>query len=435
MGLSRRENALRNLKKINKKWKKLKKEVDLNKCLCLKNNKICLDTKKWLKLSNYIERIKHVPAIIDILDVKYGSELIKITYDYYNPHKHKKEVFTRVIPIKLEFNEEMMYFLGLWCGDRFRVGISNNCYELLRFTSNFLINRFKQPKSFVLGEILSSEPLSDSEWKKHIKILKNIGASKIRCRIDKRKFVKRKVVSYAILLSNNFILWHILRSIEKNLETLFKLVNINQRCAFYAGFFDAEGHVNKYHQRFEWHQYIKNHENLVKTFIKYLKKDGFHPTYKNSKWIFIPPNYLKRKDDFRLFKKLVLFYLKNPDKIAESRDLIKGILLKRQYVILTYWLYKNPNKTSKEIAQAFNQSVTHTREKLRAMIKEKIIIRKKHKMLINKKGKEWIKQNKELLYYILNQVRDFNSWGNHMYVKSTPAMKELLQKPLCSLVF
>lgn len=435
---TRKEQSIKALQETNNHWKELKKDIDLKICLMVKNGKLFFDLKIWLKASNYVERIKKVPAIIDIINLEYQSNLIKIIYHYFNPHKKEKEIFLRIIPNILELDEEVMYFLGLWCGDRFRVGISNNCIELLKFTADFLINKFNQPRSLILGEVLSSEELDKEEWEEHSNLLKKIGATKIRNRVDKRKFVKRKVINYAILLSNNFILWHILECMEHNLETLFRLSNLKKRCAFYAGFFDAEGHANKNHQRFEWHQYLKKHEHIIHPFINYLTIDGFHPVYRNNKWIHIPKNSTKRKIDFELFRNLILPSIKNINKRNDCIDLINGNLVKRQYVVLAYWIYKNPNKNSKEITEAFNQNLNHTRQKISSMVKENLLLKKrdgrKFTYSLTKEGDEWIKSNKELLQYILDQINDFDSWGKQMYTKSTPALKELLQYPLSPLI-
>lgn len=422
MKLTRRENALKNLKKINKKWKKLKQSVKIENCL--ENNEfLYFNNKKWIKESNYIERINKTPFIINILSIKYFKNKIKIKYDYYNPHKKSKEILFREIPLKFKLDEEFLYFLGLWCGDRFRVGISNSCLELLGFTSEFLRKRLEQPEGFILGEVLSSHELSKEEWKLHDKILKKLGATKIRNRIDKRK-INRKNVSYAILLSNNYIIWHIFRTLENNLDIIFNNLNEQFRYAFYAGFFDAEGYVDKYHKLLEFHQYIKNY-HIVKPLLKHLKKDKFNVFYYNGKVI----RMNNKNNNFELFYKKIFPYLRHPDKISEIQDLISNNLTKREYILFIYWISKNPNKTSKEIAKSFNQSYVHTLLKISALFKQGIICRKRKGRAfyyyITEKGEKMISVETNLINHILKQLKLYGSWKNS-YFSSCSAVQTML---------
>ena len=100
MPISTLENSLKQLAKINQKWKKLKKDVDIKDCISNNN----LNLKKWLEYSNYVKRIQLVPKIINIEKIIYENNLIKLTYKYYNPHKNKIEIFTRQIPLNLKLN-------------------------------------------------------------------------------------------------------------------------------------------------------------------------------------------------------------------------------------------------------------------------------------------------------------------------------------------
>jgi len=121
------KTAFKNLKKINAKWEKLKKDPELENCLTHKEKEVLFDDLKWIKESNYLERIKLTPVIIDILKFESDEETIFIKYKHFNPHYKEYRVYNRTIPRFFSFSDTgFCYFLGLWVGDRLRVGISNS---------------------------------------------------------------------------------------------------------------------------------------------------------------------------------------------------------------------------------------------------------------------------------------------------------------------
>ena len=271
-----RKIALRELNKINAKWKELKKDPQLESCITEKENKVLFDSLKWIKESNYLERIKLTPKIIDIIKFDANEKTIFMKYRHFNPHHKEYRNYNRNIPRFLSFSDNnFCYFFGLWIGDRFRVGISNSNKELLEYTKNFLETGFNQPSELILGEILYNIEIEKCKIQEAEEFLRKIGITKIRKRIDKGGHLKTQItptLSYGVLLSNNYILFHLLCYLKKNIWKCVELMGVELRLAFYAGFIDAEAHINPTHKTVDIYQSDGEFNNRLS---QQLENDGF----------------------------------------------------------------------------------------------------------------------------------------------------------------
>jgi DNA-binding Xre family transcriptional regulator len=247
----------------------------------------------------------------------------KIIITYRNFVKSKLKKFTKVLPLKMALDEEFQYFFGLWCGDRAgggRLGIINKSEALLDFTKHFLEKLYQNPRY----ELLKS---------------KNANVPSFEFKIDKITEIANMKGAYAVLVySVNGTLKSFFDYLEENLDRFLDI--IPNKNIFFAGLFDAEGNVLFEDGVFRW---ACKHPIRTKIYAKHLKSLNLFDRYDGSNLV---------TKNIPVFKKLVLSYLKQEDKIGKASIIcgLSGRLDGRFKSILNVIANHN-NVTSRELAK------------------------------------------------------------------------------------
>jgi hypothetical protein len=305
--------------KRNKNLLRLKKEIPLLKEVMHSNE---LNVKLWLN--------KHLLlANTGFRKVSYKEKENYIILKYKNFARDGFKDFKVRIPKAFKLNNEFLYFLGLWCGDRAggkRFGICNQNRKIIEFTKEFLIKNYQ-------------------EVEKILYLSKKIEEPKVR--YDKKFYLDKEKGWVLSVHSTNGFLSSFFHYLLLNLEEFLSL--IKNRCPFFAGLFDAEGNVSLYNKSFRWA--CKN-EELIKIYSKFLGNMGLYKRYDGGCLV----SYNKKDFYNKIFP-----YLKHSKKIELSFFLCtgKGKLPENIKIIFNY-IKKNPHKTAKEIAKALKKSKVYS---------------------------------------------------------------------------
>lgn len=301
-----------------KEWKedipKLKKILNERK----------IDFKKWFsayqKLINFgARKFNYVKEKKDFLKVSYVTHSNKI----------KKE-FILKFPKSFIVDEDFLYFFGLWCGDRSggkRFGICNKNKDIIKFTQNFLSKHYQNVERILYITKGMKEP---------------------KLAYDKRFIIDKEIRGWVLSVhSNNGILASFFYYLQSHLEEF--LDTIDNKCAFFAGLFDAEGNVSLYNRSFRWA--CKNKES-VNIYSRFLKKENLFDRYDGNCLI----SY--NKDGFY---ERILPYLKNKEKTNLTQIMCKGRgKWPREYLDILKEAYIHPNRTQKEISKALKKNKIYT---------------------------------------------------------------------------
>ncbi len=362
--------------------------VLLNEILKENENGLELDIVGWFSKTNWLNKIKKQVGIIrNIREIKRDRELV-IQYEVYNKRTIKFEKHIIVLPEKMKIDEDFLYFLGLRYGDGSngaRVGIVNKNINLIEWTANFL--RRIMPKNKVRGDIYV--------YKKEVFMF-----------LDKLKADMENIVDYLgiydltnkerkgvyvlyVYLTNEFFN-RIYNNIVEQMDILFKKLNIQQKGAFLAGFFDAEGNVNKRDKNFRWSQKTPHKVKMIKDL---LKKEGYHLRYDGSNLIIGHKKEIW-KEDLERFKEQVLPHIKHPDKRKEAKELLEGYYVMDTYKKIAKIIQKNEGINSQQIAQVAKRMRCH--RELTALTEAGFLVRTRKrvdesfKYGITEKGYQWI---------------------------------------------
>ena len=190
------------------------------------------------------------------------------------------------------------------------------------------------------------------------------------------------------IITNNF-LRRIINNIYSNIVKLFSDLSFKEKGAFLAGFFDAEGNVNKLDKNLRFSQKIKDKVEAIMTI---LKKEDYHLRYDKSNIII---GFRKEySEDLNLFKKQIMPFMKHLDKRKEVTDLLKGYYVKDSYKSLVKVINNNPGCVHNDIAKVLNRR--KVRSKLTALTEARYIMRERkkidepYKYYITKNGLSWL---------------------------------------------
>ena len=259
--------------KRNKKLLRLKEEIPSLQEI-IKSDKI--DVSIWLN-----KYLLLASSGFRKISLKEKESYFSLKYKNFTRYGFKN--FEIKIPKIFELNEEFLYFLGLWCGDRTggkRFGICNQNKKIIKFTEKFLRKNYQKIEKILYLSKKIEEP--DIKY-------------------DKKFYINKEKGWVLSTHSNNGFLASFFYYLQENLNEF--LGSIKNKYPFFAGLFDAEGNVSLYNKSLRWA--CKN-EELIKIYSKYLKEIGLYDKYDGCCLI----SYNKET-----FYKKIFRYLKHSNKI------------------------------------------------------------------------------------------------------------------------
>jgi len=286
-----------------------------------------LDLSLWFSKYKYL-----VNSNFRKLQINEETNNFLISYSNFTKNGYKK--FLVKLPKKIFLTEDFYYFFGLWCGDRTggkRFGVANKNPEILKFVTQYLKENYQNiERILVIKEGFPEPPI----------------------KYDKKYSLKNSHNGWVLSIhSNNGIFASFFYYLQSNLNEFLNICN--NKGAFFAGLFDAEGNVSLYNKSFRWA--CKNKE-LIKIYTKYLKEMGLYNKYDGNCLI----TY-----DLERFIKLIVPYMKHKDKINNSNFLFSGKPpLPKGYNEILDFIKNNSKKNAKEIAKALNKNKLYSELKL-----------------------------------------------------------------------
>lgn len=408
----------------------LKKRAPKLKDVLLKTKgSIALDVAAWMEKSGYLKTLRTSGSglVKNIREPKVTDKQITLEYEHRNQYRgYERKV--QFLPRWIILDERLAHFIGLWKGDRTRsVGISNKNVQLLKTAVQTMIKGLMQPIESFKAEIFCNRTLSPEEIETHKRILiTEVGVNEVRSRV--KNGYSPLQVCYDIYVENG-PLRCVLNFIENNIDNVLSMLDRKTRGAFYAGFFDAEGIVNSKQSRLELSQ--KDQRNIV-LLEKWLRKDGFHPKLYVDR-IVIPSRVGWLKNDFRLFKRMMFPYIKHSQKREEIVDVLKGSKIKKNHVLIVYWISKHPNYTAHEISAAFDHKKhTFQSEILKPLVDIEYlrvigrgVTNDPFRYIISDKGSIWIKESPQFIEHLAEMIFRDGFIRGRMYAKEMPALQEI----------
>lgn len=388
-----------------------------------------IDVLAWMERSGYLKtlRTSGFGLVKNVREPKVTDKQIILEYEHRNQYRgYERKV--QFLPRLIILDERLAHFIGLWKGDRARsVGISNKNIQLLKTAVQTMMERLIQPIGSFKAEIFCNTSLSLGEIEAHRQILiTEVGVTKVKSRVKKGHGPLR--VCYDIYVENG-PLRCVLNFIDNNIDNMLSVLDRKTRGAFYAGFFDAEGIVNSKQSRLELSQ--KDQCNIA-LLEKWLRKDGFHPKSYADR-IVIPSGVRWRKNDFRLFKSIVFPYVEHPQKSEEIADVFKGLKIKKNHVLIAYWISKHPNCTAHEISTAFDHKKhTFQSEILKPLVDigylrviGRGVTNDPYRYNISDKGSMWIRESSQFIKHLAGTIFRDGFIRGRMYAKEMPALQEI----------
>jgi len=266
--------------------------------------------------------------------VKIHTDDHNINLKYKNYTKNGFKDFEVSIPIKFRIDDEFIYFLGLWCGDRSggkRFGVCNQNKDIINFVEKFLI-KYQQRVEKIL----------------YIKK----GLKKPKVNYDKKFTFDKETNGWVLSVhSNNCVLASFFNYLKLNLAEF--LSNIDNKYPFFAGLFDAEGNVSLYNKSFRWACHDKD---FIKIYSKHLKMLNLYDKY--DRCCLISYN----TDEFY---NNILTYMKQGEKKNLTEFMITGNGVRPyDYVRLLKYVISHPNRPAKDIAKALKKNKVYSELKL-----------------------------------------------------------------------
>lgn len=259
---------------------------------------------------------------------RWGSKIIEKNKNYIKIKYHVQGTtsgyYTRIIPLKIKLDDFSLKCIGLWVGDNCdapdAVGLANKDLFLLKDFSYFLEKYLHQPKKDIILKIISGKKASSNEIKNIEK--RNDFAGKIK-KYSRKSRLHENHISTSVKVSNRGLYRIIFKSLKENPKDLLEILNKKERMAFYAGLFEAEGHVkiNKKYRVFEFGQFVS--KEFSEMLYHSLEKDGFQPKISRkldkrvNKYFYtvrLAATEKTRKSDLKNFEKIFKVMNKNTKK-------------------------------------------------------------------------------------------------------------------------
>jgi hypothetical protein len=345
-----------------------------------------LNIKTLLVDSKYLDKLKEVKGLIKNFNYKIEENQLIINFEIYDKGKKNFKRQIDKLPLLLQLNEELFYFLGLKFGDgtsESRVGIINQNLDLLKFCANFL-EKFSERRN-IEGLIMSYDKSELQNIQTYKTNLQTIGILNPKVIKNYKAYGK---YSYAIYISNNF-LSKILEYLVMNMKELWNFLSSELKGSFLAGIFDAEGNVNKWDENIRISQLTLGKVDLIDFLLKQEKcnfrYDGCNFVIGNLK--------RTRTKDFKKFKKQVLPYMKNKSKIKEIIEMFNGNLIKPSFNKIVKIVFQRPGITQKELKEILNKRCYR---ELKALVNQNYltVMDYPRRYFITVKGLEYIKKMK-----------------------------------------
>lgn len=344
-----------------------------------------LDVEKLLSNSGYFDQFRRKKGLVTLIKKPTIKEnKIFLPLKVYIPQKKKYIHKIIVLPRKIEFNSEFLYFLGLVMGDGLsveRLGIINTDLNLLKFTFDFL-EKFS-PTDEVKGIIHVHHPSLMRNVEKYKKNLENMGIKKIK--VIKMYKAHGKIV-YLVFLVNQ-PLSKIIYFLIRNIKNIWEKLSYVQRGAFLAGIFDTEGNVNKWDNNLRISQETEGKRKIIEHL---LKEEGYHFRYDGNSFV-IGNKKETRKEDFKRFRKQILPHTKHDEKIKDVKELFDGNLLYDSFKEVLRIISTNGGIIHNELAKKLEK--TKCRRELKALEMMNYVTKSGYpfKYFVTNKGLEWIK--------------------------------------------
>src|SRR3989338_1086567 len=285
-----------------------------------------LDLSKWFDyyiplLNTGLRKVK----------AKEKDKFIIMNYDNFTREGFKH--FEKKIPKLIKINEEFLYFLGLWCGDRAggkRFGICNKNEEIIHFTEQIL-KKYGQDVEKILY-IHKSIPCPNMKY-------------------DKKFIIDKDIKGWVLSVhSTNGILSSFFHYLQSNLAFILEQYD---NYPFFAGLFDAEGNVSLHNRSFI---FACKKEINIKIYTEFLKKLGLYKRYDGGCLISYNQNEFYNK---------IFPYLKHSDKANLVLLMCMGEgKLPKEYLKTLEYIKNYPTKTEREISKALKENKLYSELKM-----------------------------------------------------------------------
>ena len=268
---------------------------------------------------------------VDMKNFIYFPTVEKVEKRKYSLHiiwTNEKETW---IPKRMILNESLLWLIGLWMGDRtsaYRTfGIANTETSIIKSTISIIGQLIPRDKIKISIRLSNKKPYLNPKniIKKYARIFK---LPLVNIRIDSLltdSYTPLFVVDAGTNLLSKAFLW-----IENNIDKLFKRLPRKLKCAWVAGYFDAEGSVDMMANNLWFSTANKDRSIWLKGILKNLgfsAKSSKRKRIKNVKKEFLViigyRNEIREKD-FQLFYRYIFPFMKHKRKRDEVKKLIRG---------------------------------------------------------------------------------------------------------------
>lgn len=281
-----------------------------------------VDVLRWLDKIRYIRRLQSIRGVARLIGMNVNKEILTLRYHVFVRADSKFVARTSVLPRFLILNEDTMYFLGLWSGDGAgggRVGVVNKNLSLLAKSVDLLRKCFRQPQDLIIGNVMSTHRLRGVNRWRQDNLLRGIGVSRISHTVNKKCYGS-PVFSVSV---HNSLLKRLLDFLRENLHRVFSSVSAEDRGAFYAGLFDAEGNVNfnlkKRELNFRW---ATSDPRFAESLMRWLQQDGFYLTHYDGANVKVGCRMETRRIEFQRFERLIFPRIFHPEKRSVAHKLL-----------------------------------------------------------------------------------------------------------------
>lgn len=289
---------------------------------------------------------------------------------------------TGIVPKEITVNERVGWFLGLRKGDKSEfshemVGIGNGNLSVIKEILEVLLNDINVPSNTLKLTIkippslhAKSEQIKNSTGK----ALHDFPQPQIKIRTHMGR------APFYTLYTINTVLRRALDWLDQNIDTIFSSSPPTVECAWHAGNFDAEGHVDKALNSFwwatsdglyaEWQKKRLGGLGLNAEVMEVNGNYGGYP-YKHFR-IKVAHNERFRKHDFEVFKSVLLPFLKHCKKHRGAIELINGNRLREvdleKYLPHICHYFGNRWFTNAEFSISVKRDPEGTRKILHALV-------------------------------------------------------------------